>query len=176
MLKSISGPLRLSFGCAGVQLATVAALGLKPLSVGPLNEYREGWSYRKGGSTPMVTAGARSMKMKECALEGESNERSANGMPEDAQDQGCRQWSLRRMERCLRGSAVDTATILSWKPDAGARACVILLSKQSLSTASVQLESNISHDGSRMMASFLSTDSKDAPPTSLPCDQGQKMP
>src|SRR6266516_2945717 len=55
LLKSTSGPLCLGFGCAGVQLATVAALGLKALSVGPLNECREGWSYRKGGSTPMVT-------------------------------------------------------------------------------------------------------------------------
>jgi hypothetical protein len=30
----------------------VAAFGLKALSVGPLKEYLEGGSYRKGGSTP----------------------------------------------------------------------------------------------------------------------------
>jgi len=36
------GPSFLGFGTGGVQLATVAAFGLKPFSVGPLKEYLEG--------------------------------------------------------------------------------------------------------------------------------------
>jgi hypothetical protein len=70
----MSGPSRFGFGCVGVQLAMVAALGLKFVSVGLLNVYFEGWSYRNGGSTPMVTAGARSIETKECVLEGKSDE------------------------------------------------------------------------------------------------------
>ena len=70
----MSGPSSLGFGCLGVQLAIVAALGLKPVSVGALNVYFEGWSYRNGGSTPMITAGAHSIGMKECVLEGKSDE------------------------------------------------------------------------------------------------------
>lgn len=73
-MKSMSGPLGFGFGCVGVQLAIVAALGLKSVLVGPLNVYFEGWSYRNGGSTPMVTAGARSIGTKECVLEGKSDE------------------------------------------------------------------------------------------------------
>jgi hypothetical protein len=80
----MSGPSRLAFGCVGVQLAIVAALGLKFVSVGLLNVYFEGWSYRNGGSTPMVTEGTRSMEMKECVLEGKSDEWSASRMLEDA--------------------------------------------------------------------------------------------
>jgi hypothetical protein len=42
LLNSMSGPSRFGLGCLGVQLAIVAALGLKPVSAGPLNEYLEG--------------------------------------------------------------------------------------------------------------------------------------
>ena len=73
-MNSMRGPSRFGFGCVGVQLAIVAALGLKFVSVGPLNVYFEGWSYRNGGSTPMVTAEARAIGMKECVLKEKSNE------------------------------------------------------------------------------------------------------
>lgn len=44
LLKLTNGPSGFGFDAGGDQLAWVAALGLKPLSVGPLNEYREGGS------------------------------------------------------------------------------------------------------------------------------------
>ena len=43
-LVSIKGPSCLGLGLGGIKLACDAALGLKPLSVGPVNEYREGGS------------------------------------------------------------------------------------------------------------------------------------
>ena len=42
--SSINGPLGFGFGIEGAQLASVAARGLKGLSVGPVKENREGWS------------------------------------------------------------------------------------------------------------------------------------
>ena len=40
----IKGPSGLAFALVGDQLAWVAALGLKPFSVGPTKEYLDGWS------------------------------------------------------------------------------------------------------------------------------------
>ena len=40
----IKGPSMFGFGHGGDQLASVAALGLKPFSVGPMKLYFEGWS------------------------------------------------------------------------------------------------------------------------------------
>lgn len=51
---STRGPSCLGLGLGVNKLACDAALGLKPFSAGPVNEYREGGSYRKGGSTPMA--------------------------------------------------------------------------------------------------------------------------
>lgn len=51
------GPSIFGLGSERLQLASDAALGLKPFSLGPTNEYLEGWSYMKGCELPLILNG-----------------------------------------------------------------------------------------------------------------------